>query len=312
MDLTHVILLTGFFIMAAKTGRYSIYYVSIAAMVLGRETDILLKNLFKGRISEGTYKKIITCFSILSLLSALLLFIGVFKFELLRLDLARGSYVPVDAVDFIEKNRLPGNILNSHPYGGYVTWRLYPWKKTFIDTRWLNYTLQSEYAWMTGAVESISENGLPKDKRPLWKRLLDHYNINFILFDTLDVYGNVPKLLLTLAGDDEWVPVYCEPIAIIFVKNTHENHNIIEKFRRPKEDVYNTAISIASQMAIYNRRNPRYLMTLGKTFYEMGRLRDALTAYRYASERIPSDSTIKEKITQIESELKQEKSNERD
>lgn len=312
MNLTHIILLTGFFIMAAKSGRYTIYYVSIAVMVLGRETDILLKNLLKERISDRMYSKILSAFGIFTLLSSILFFIGVLKFQWPKLDLARGSYVPVDAVDFIEKNRLPGNMLNSHPYGGYVTWRLYPWKKTFIDTRWLNYTLQSEYAWITGAIESISSKELPEGKKPLWKRLLDHYNINFILFDTLDVYGNVPELLLTLAGDDEWVPVYCEPIAIIFVKNTHENRNIIEKFRRPKEDVYNTAISIASQMAIYNRRNPRYLMTLGKTFYEMGRLRDALTAYQYASKRIPDDSTIKEKITQIESELKQDKSNERD
>ncbi|OHE54768.1 MAG: hypothetical protein A2027_00370 [Thermodesulfovibrio sp. RBG_19FT_COMBO_41_18] len=312
IDLTHVILLTGFFIMAAKTGRYTIYYVSIAAMVLGRETDILLKHLLKERIPDRIYTKIVFAFSILALLSSILFFIGVFKFQWLRLDIAKRSYVPVSSVDFIEQNRLPGNILNSHPYGGYVTWRLYPWKMTFIDTRWLNPTVQREYGWIMNAIESVSVKKLHQGKLPLWKRLLNHYDINFILCDTLDVYGNVPKLLLTLAEDKEWVPVYCEPIAIIFIKNIPKNQDIIKKFYRPKEEVYNTIIGIASQIAIYDRLNPSYLVTLGKTFYEMGRLKDALIAYQYALRRVPNDSVAKEKITQIESELKQDKSNERD
>ncbi|MBI4653696.1 MAG: hypothetical protein HY752_01650 [Nitrospirae bacterium] len=304
MDLTHVVLLLGFFVMAAKTGRYTIYYVSLAAMVLGKETDLLLKDLFK-RIPQKKFEKLVSVFSVLALLSSIVFSISIFKFQWLKLDIARGSYVPVAAVDFIEKNKISGNILNSHPYGGYITWRLYPWKKTFIDTRWLNYTLQLEYSWMMNAVETLSNKKLSQGKKPLWKRLLDHYNINFLLFDTLDVYGNVPKLLLRLPEDDEWVPVFSEPIAVIFVKNVTENRDIITKFRLPKDDVYNTLIFIASQMAMSNRQNPRYLVTLGKTFYEMGRLKDALTAYQYAQKRFPKDTTIKDMIIKIEDELNQ-------
>ena len=198
-------------------------------------------------------------------------------------------------------------MFNSHPYGGYLAWRLYPWKKTFIDTRWLNYTLQSEYAWITGAVESVSEKTISAQKTPLWKRLLDHYKINFIILDTLDVYGTVPKLLLALARDKDWVPIYCEPIAVIFIKNIPENNSIIEKFRRQKEDIYNTVISLASYTAIFQRENPKYLITLGKTFYEMGRLHDALTAYQYAYKRFPKEQGLKEKIAQVESEIEKEK-----
>ncbi|MBM4135417.1 MAG: hypothetical protein FJ241_01130 [Nitrospira sp.] len=310
MDFTHIVLLTGFFIMAAKSGRYTIYYASLAAMVLGKETNMLFQSLFK-RIPDTTYKKMVSAFSVLALLSSILFFIGVFKFQWLMLDVARGYYIPVQAVDFIEKNRLQGNILNSHPYGGYVAWRLYPWKKTFLDTRWLNYTLQSEYAWMMNAVDSIEHTKLPEGKMPLWKRLLEHYKINCILFDTLDVYGNVPRLLLKLPEDDEWVPVYTEPIAVIFVKNVPENRTIIEKFRLPKDDVYNTVIFIASEMAVSDRQNPRSLVTLGKTFHEMGRLQDALTAYQYSLKRLPDEPFVKEEIAKIEAELKEEKKNER-
>jgi hypothetical protein len=309
-DVTHAILLSGLFIMAAKTGRYSIYYVSIAAIVLGKEMDILFQQLF-AKISQKTVTKIHTAFAILALISSLVFFIGVFKFQWLQMDVARGSFVPEGAVDFVEKNKLEGNMLNSASFGGYITWRLYPWKKTFVDTRWLNYTVQQEYAWITSTFESFSGKELAAGKIPLWKRLLKNYDINFILIDTLDVYGNVPKLLLTLPEDEDWVPVYAEPMAFVFVRNIPGNSTIIENFRLQKDHVYNTVIMVAAQMAIYKQSNPKYLITLGKTFYSMGRLHDALTAYQYAYKRFPKEQGLKEKIAHVESEIEKEK-NERD
>jgi hypothetical protein len=309
-DVTHAILLSGLFIMAAKTGRYSIYYVSIAAIVLGKEMDILFQQLF-AKISQKTVTKIHTVFAILALISSLVFFIGVFKFQWLQMDVARGSFVPEGAVDFVEKNKLEGNMLNSASFGGYITWRLYPWKKTFVDTRWLNYTVQQEFAWIANTVESFSGKELTKGKKPLWKRLLKNYDINFVLIDTLDVYGNVPKLLLTLTEDEDWAPVYAEPMAFVFVRNIPKNSTIIANFRLQKDHVYNTVIMVAAQMAIYKQSNPKYLITLGKTFYSMGRLRDALTAYQYAYKRFPKEQGLKEKIAQVESEIEKEK-NERD
>ncbi|MEW6054765.1 MAG: hypothetical protein AB1552_13415 [Nitrospirota bacterium] len=302
-DITRGILLAGLFIMAAKTGRYSIYYVAIAAIVLGKETDMLVKQLFS-QISGASFAKIRTAFAVLALCSSLVFFIGVYKFLWLQMDVARGSFVPEGAVDFVEENRLEGNMLNSASFGGYITWRLYPWKKTFVDTRWLNYTVQQEYAWIAGALESLSGGELTEGKKPLWKKLLDNYDINFVLIDTLDVYGNVPKLLLVLTEDNAWAPVYAEPMAFVFVRNIPENNTIIEKFRLQKDHVYNTIIMVAAQMAIYKQSNPKYLITLGKTFYSMGRLQDALTAYEYALQRLPKEQYARDMIARIKSELK--------
>ena len=201
---------------------------------------------------------------------------------------------------------MSGNIFNADPYGGYLTWRLYPWKKNFIDTRWLNHTVQVEYGWMIGAVESVYNEKLPEGKSPLWKRLLDNYNINIILFDTMDAFGNVPKLLLTLIEDEDWVPVYSDFISVIFVRNVPKNQDVITKFKQTKENVYSIVIGIGTQMAIYDGLNPQYLLSLGKTFCEMGRFEDALKAYQYALKRRPEDAMITDKITQVESELRKE------
>lgn len=303
IDVTNVVLLAGLFIMAVKSGRYTIYYVSIAAIVLGKETDILVRQLFT-RISEKTFTKIHTAFAVLALISSLIFFVGVFKFQWLQMDVARGSFVPEKTVDFIEENKLEGNMLNTATYGGYIAWRLYPWKKTFIDTRWLNYTVQQEFAWIANTVESLSGKELTKGKKPLWKRLLKNYDINFVVIETLDVYGNVPKLLLTLTEDDDWAPVYAEPMAFVFIRNIPENSTIIKKFRLQKDQVYNTVIIVAAQMAIYKQSNPKYLTTLGKTFYSMGRLNDALTAYEYALQRFPKEQYAHDMIARIKSELK--------
>jgi cytochrome c-type biogenesis protein CcmH/NrfG len=58
-------------------------------------------------------------------------------------------------------------------------------------------------------------------------------------------------------------------------------------------------------MAILDRHNPKYLVTIGRTFYEMGRLKDALTAYQYAFKRFPKEPGLKERISNIESEYKE-------
>ncbi|MFZ3138469.1 MAG: hypothetical protein WA126_13890 [Thermodesulfovibrionales bacterium] len=307
LDLNHVLLLTGLFVMAAKTGRYGVYYASIASMVLGKETNLLLEGLFKRRFSERSYEKIASAFSVAVVISSLLFVIGMFKLEALRFEIAKEYTVPERAVDFIEKNRIPGNLLNEGGYGGYITWRLYPWKKTFIDTRWLNYTVQAELSWIATATESVSHNKkLPEGRMPLWKRLLDHYNINLILIPFLDVYGQVPPLNLKLLDETEWAPVYSDPLSIIFVKNSEENRLIIDRFRLPKEYVYNCIILQTTKLAMSNKISPQSLTGLGDTFYKMGRKKDALVAYQYADKRHPGQQAIKEKIEKVESEIKKD------
>ena len=63
-------------------------------------------------------------------------------------------------------------------------------------------------------------------------------------------------------------------------------------------------IYLSAGHALDNKINPRSLISVGETFYKMGRLEDSLKAYKYALDRMPGDAAIKERIRQIESELK--------
>jgi hypothetical protein len=310
IDIIHIILLSGFFIMAVKTTRYVIYYASVASMILGKETDILFKNLLKRKIPDKIYVKMAFVLGMLASLSFMLFLYGAFMNDPLDFGVATGFSVPKAAVDFIETNKIKGNIINDAGYGGYIAWRLYPWKKTFIDTRWLNYTLKSEFAWILVAKTSLKGNKITEGRLPLWERLLEHYHINFTLFALFDVYGHVMDIVLTMVESEKWAPVYSDLISIVFVKNTAENQDIIAKYKQTKENVYSAVIARACLISKHNQDNPKSLLSLGKTFYKMGRLKEAVTAYKYALERSPHKEPIQETIENIESELKEKDSNE--
>ncbi len=311
IDLTHILLLSGLLIMSFSAIRFIIYYALIASMVIGKESDLMLKDLLRRRFSDRVYKKILEVLTIAALISAVLYMGGIHKFDRLRFDIARDYSIPKGAVDFIEENRLSGNMFNDYGYGGYIAWRLYPWQKTFIDSRGLNITSMTEYQWIMEAVDYSDFSGSVEASLasiPLWERFLDHYNINFMLLSLSDIYADVHTAIFKLTESDKWVPVYCDPISIVFLRNSKQNEDIIEKYKLSEEMVYNILIYQSANSAINNKVNPRALMSLGKTFYEMGRLNDALKAYKYALNRMPENSTIQEKINEIEAEMKDKKS----
>jgi len=111
-------------------------------------------------------------------------------------------------------------------------------------------------------------------------------------------------LIFRLSESDKWIPVYCDSISIIFVRNTEQNTKVIEAFKLKKEDVYNTLITSSVRFALSNKANPRPFISLGDVFYKMGRLNDSLTAYQYALKRMPENTAILEKINKVESEMK--------
>ncbi|HDO26037.1 MAG TPA: tetratricopeptide repeat protein, partial [Nitrospirae bacterium] len=303
MDLAQAILVAGLFIMAAKSSRFIAFFGPVAVMVTGKETNILLQDLLKNRATKRIQKAGASVF-ILFLLSITVFFLAYGNFRGINFGVAKNRTVPVQAVDFMERNRLPGNIYNSPAFGGYITWRAYPDRMTFIDTRWINSTVQFEWRWINDALDSIYSEELHEGRQPLWRRLLDHYNINLIMINLMDAYGTAPELLLKLPEDRQWALVYADSICAIFVRNVPAYEHIIEQFEQPKENIYNIIIAESAYKSVY-KQNPNYLITLGKTFYAMGRLEDAVTAYRYASKRMPGNLWIKKKVDETEAELKQ-------
>lgn len=120
---------------------------------------------------------------------------------------------PVDAVQFMKKERLTGNMFNNDEFGDYIIYAAWPEYKVFFDGRSDMYgeKIGEEYLKVAGIKTG-------------WDKVLMKYNINWIIYN-----ANSPLSNLLLERND-WKLIYADKVANIFVKNTLENQRLINKY----------------------------------------------------------------------------------
>ncbi len=106
---------------------------------------------------------------------------------------------PVAAVNYIEKQRLPGPIYNQYGWGGYLIKRLYPDYRVYIDGRADVYG----DAFMTETMRTY-------DGHSGWREPLDRLSVGTVL-----IAPDAPLASL-LRNDSEWRNVYEDRQAVIF------------------------------------------------------------------------------------------------
>jgi hypothetical protein len=128
------------------------------------------------------------------------------------------------AADFYKTNKIQGPIFNNYDIGGYLIFHLYP-EKVFVDNRPEVYP------------ESFFKDVyIPmQEDNDIWKKTEKQYGFNAIFFYLNDITPWAQKFLASRIDDSEWIPVFADKYAIIFLKNTDENKSIIEKHRIPRE-----------------------------------------------------------------------------
>lgn len=304
----HILLSAVMLIQALQSLRFISFYAVISSMILGREADSFIRETLAPQISAEGRKKVFPALSITALLS-----VGVFFFLTFRMPTGVFSVskhsVPAAAVDFIERNRISGNMFNDYGNGGYLSWRLHPWKKNFIDSRALNPTVFMEHSMIMTAASLPIKDGNSIISSEVWAPLLKQYNIDLILIPLHDIVGNIPPLIYKLLESDEWSPVFLDQISIIFVRSISDNNELIRQYTIPPNAVYNKLIYTTSAMALGNPENLGLFIALGETFYKMGRIEDALTAYRYANKKRYSQA-LEDTIRGLEGEAAKKRKSE--
>lgn len=136
---------------------------------------------------------------------------------------------PDEAMDFLEKSGLEGNMFNDYASGCFLIARFYPAKKVFLDGRNTIY-----------GAKFITENYVNCLKTPsLFDGLVKRYDINYVFL----YYGmsNTEALIPHLFYNQNWQLVYFDDKACIFARNTEKNAGVIEKYhvnvRKRKEVV---------------------------------------------------------------------------
>lgn len=110
---------------------------------------------------------------------------------------------PVRAIELLKERELKGNIFNFLDFGGYIEWKLYPEKRTFIDGRNL---VVSIYIAHDNVMRGTSD----------WNNILESYGVRNILIPPVTRTGAILGLTFKLYKDKRWKLVYGDSSTLFF------------------------------------------------------------------------------------------------
>jgi len=244
---------------------FALSSIPIASIVLVETGKILVPKRWK----MPTLPEAARITGILLSLIAILIFsvknFSEVEFSRLNMEYDR---LPVGAVQFLKLNKLPGNMYNSYEWGGYIIWKLYPEYKVMID----------------GRANTVYPEQLYKEHidltwgSPGWEKILDKYNVNYCICNKGFRAERGQKLIDRLDESPDWEFIYQDAMEVIFIRNTPENKDIIEKAKKNQLNYPRTPYLLDNEALAYIQ-NPQAFAQIEKNNYEpvYSMLREALS-----------------------------------
>ena len=133
-----------------------------------------------------------------------------------------GSWFPQRAAEFIEREHLPGEVFNTYAEGGYLTWRLGPQRRVYIDGRAIPFgmpLLKRHDELLRSSTDSA-----------VWNQEVSHYNINTIILPLARYDGIQLVQLQDFCSSKVWRPVYLDETSAVFVRRSPETEELIQRF----------------------------------------------------------------------------------
>jgi hypothetical protein len=219
LNIIEIVLMITFAHMALFSVRYIPLFSIIAAPILTKQIDLILKTN-EGKFTNAFKKKALSFSETDS--SAKGFFWPAIAILLVILLAAKGSFThsfdgkkkPIAAANFLEQESIKGNMFNEYEFGDYIVYRNYPKYKVFIDGRSDMY-----------GVELFKEYFKVKNFETGWEEIMEKYNINWIIFPSNSGFSRF------LIMNNEWHLIYSDKVANIFVKRIPDNSSLINKFK---------------------------------------------------------------------------------
>lgn len=117
-------------------------------------------------------------------------------------------WFPERAAEFIERNRLPGELFNTYDEGGFVAWRLGPERRDILDGRAPVFGVR--------AIEHNTKLLQTSPDSPLWKDEIARYNINTILLPLGRFDGIELVRLQDFCNSKSWQAIYLDEVSAVF------------------------------------------------------------------------------------------------
>jgi hypothetical protein len=135
------------------------------------------------------------------------------RFTRTGLGLSEVRY-PKEAIDFVQRNGIKGAVFNSPGLGGYFIWRSFPGEKVFYDSRFglYGFDFHKEYSAILNNPEYFNA-------------VAESYGVNYAVVEHSSGFSG---FLGSLYRNPQWKLVYCDGVAVVFVKNTARNQKAID------------------------------------------------------------------------------------
>ncbi len=230
IELSSLFLWIIFLFLSLSAVRNLPYFAVIAFFVIiSNSANFSLEKFFSNELSSSTMKNIWGVIGSLLLICLMLkttkhLSIkGYFDYDKNEWKSEYGGIskrnYPHKAVDFLRDNKVTGNFYNDFNSGAYLIGRVFPNIKVFIDGRTEVY----------GAQYFKNYKKILAGDKVLFDRAVEQYNLTGVLLGSI-YFPASQKTVRNLYTDKDWVLVYFDYDAVIFLKNIEKNQKWISQY----------------------------------------------------------------------------------
>ena len=218
LDIIEILLMIIFGGVALFSQRFITFFCIVAAPVLARNVDWILKRIHNRFVDILRKKSDALCLIDASARGTLWFVVGI-SIVVSAVATDRIAYQfdenkkPVGAVNFLRKVSLEGNMFNDDGFGGYLIYSAFPQYKVFIDSRVDMY-----------GVDRLRDYLSVVYFKPGWEDIVEKYDFRWVIFNADSILSR------HLAGRDDWKLIYSDKVANIFVRNIPENREIIKRY----------------------------------------------------------------------------------
>ena len=128
---------------------------------------------------------------------------------------------PVQAVEFLKNEHIPGNMFNNDEFGDYLIYSAFPQYRVFMDGR-------SDMYGVDHVRKYIKVRGLGAG----WEKVLEEHDIKWVFFDADSLLSRY------LLERPDWHLIYADKVAHIYLKDIPEYNYLIEKYPDVKPVVW--------------------------------------------------------------------------
>jgi len=173
------------------------------------------------------------------------------------------------AMDFFQRNNLPGPIFNDLGIGSYLEWKLYPAQKAFSDNRPEAYPMSF---WQDVYIP------MQADYR-IWRQKSAEYGICSVIIDHMSIINHPAgqHFISSILKDPDWPLVFVNDRILIFVKRSKDTQRLIDAYAINDRNIESRVREITDT---FDPSDDLSYRELGDFLYKVNQFQAALIPYQ--------------------------------